>query len=114
MKNKSYTRSARRSQSGFINLRMLLGLTLGLSGVALAILAGRDGALRRDSQPARYMPVPGDSSQEEAIGLSQLEQYWHDRLTFPTGRFDPAWVRAAAAQHASMATGVPAGLHLKL
>ena len=44
----------------------------------------------------------------------RLEQYWHDRLTFPTGRFDPAWVRAAAAQHARMATGVPAGQHLKL
>ena len=39
---------------------------------------------------------------------------WHDRLTFPTGRFDPAWVRAAVAQHARMTTGVPAGQHLKL
>jgi hypothetical protein len=36
------------------------------------------------------------------------------RLTFPTGRFDPAWLRAAAAQHARLATGVPAGQHLKL
>ena len=48
------------------------------------------------------------------VVLAELEQYWHDRLTFPTGRFDPAWVQAAAAQHARMATGVPAGLHLKL
>src|SRR5712691_2847815 len=114
MKNKSYTRSARRGQSGFINLRMLLGLTLGLSGVALAILAGKDGALRRPSGPERYMPVPGSDTRDEASGLAELEQYWHNRLTFPTGRFDPAWLRAAAAQHARMATGVPAGQHLKL
>ncbi len=43
-----------------------------------------------------------------------LEQYWHDRLTYPTGRFDPAWVRAAATQHARMASGVPAGAYSKL
>jgi hypothetical protein len=60
------------------------------------------------------MPVPGSGPQSEAAGLEQLEQYWHDRLTFPTGRFDPAWVRAAFAQHESMTAGVPAGQHLKL
>src|SRR5215471_6931955 len=104
----------RVGQHGFINLRALLGLTLGLSGVALAIFAGKDGALQRPSEPERYMPVPGGDLRDEAANLGQLEQYWHDRLTFPTGRFDPAWLRAAAAQHARMATGVPAGLQLKL
>src|SRR4029434_2644902 len=66
------------------------------------------------SEPERYMPVPGAKGQSEAVGLAQLEQYWHDRLTFPTGRFDPAWVRAAAAQHARMMSGGPAVPHLKL
>jgi hypothetical protein len=98
----------------FFNLRVLLGLTLCFFGLALAMLAGREGPLRRASQPERYMPVPGANSQDEAARLAQLEQYWQDRLTFPTGRFDPAWVRAAAAQHARMVTGVPAGLYLKL
>src|SRR6266699_951982 len=116
MKKKYSTKPVRRSlgEGGFINLRALLGLTLCFSGVALAIFAGRDGALRRASQPERYMPVPGGNLQGEAAGLAQLEQYWHDRLTFPTGRFDPAWVRAAAAQHARMTSGVPAGPYLKL
>jgi len=129
MKKKSSTRSTapttprqlavvstrrRLSETGFINLRTLLALTLGLSGVALAIFTGKEGAVPRASEPERYMPVPGSSSRDEAAGLAELEQYWHDRLTFPTGRFDPAWVRAAAAQHARMATGVPAGQHLKL
>ena len=104
----------RLGEGGFINLRTLLALTLGLSGVALAIFAGKDGAVPRPSEPERYMPVPGGNYRDEAAGLAQLEQYWHDRLTFPTGRFDPAWVRAAAAQHARMTSGVPAGQHLKL
>src|SRR5437773_4378066 len=54
-----------RHEGGFINLRALLALSLCFSGVALAIFAGRDGALRHASQPDRYMPVPGDSSQSE-------------------------------------------------
>src|SRR5438034_1271639 len=116
MKKKYSTKPVRRSlgEGGFLNLRILLALSLCFSGVALAIFAGRDGALRPAPEPDRYMPVPGGRSQSEAAGLEQLEQYWHDRLTFPTGRFDPAWVRAAAAQHARMTSGVPAGQHLKL
>jgi len=111
---KSFQSTVAQSHGGFFNLRALLGLTLVLSGVALAILAGKDGALRQPSQPERYMPVPGGNSRDEAVGLQELEQYWRDRVTFPTGRFDPAWLRAAAAQHARMAVGVPAGQHLKL
>jgi hypothetical protein len=104
----------RLGEGGFINLRVLVGLTLGLAGIALAIFAGKDAAVPRVSEPERYMPVPGAKGQSEASALEQLEQYWHDRLTYPTGRFDPAWVRAAVAQHERMAIGVPAGLHLKL
>lgn len=74
-------------------------------------MAGRDGADTRVVQPERYMPVPGANSGDESSRLAELEQYWHDRLTFPTGRFNPAWVRAAAAQHSRMATGVPAGFY---
>ena len=103
-----------RGAGGFINLRALLALLLGFTGVALAIFAGRDVAVRPASEPDRYMPVPGSKPESEAAGLAKLEQYWHDRLTFPTGRFDPAWLRAAAVQHGRMTSGVPAGQHLKL
>src|ERR1043165_9359698 len=102
------------SQGGFFNLRVLLGLTLSVCGVALAIFAGSHGALHRGPEPDRYLPVPGANSRDEAARLAQLEQYWHDRLTYPTGRFDPAWVRAAAAQHARMTSGIPAGAHRTL
>src|SRR5262245_28670290 len=105
---------SRFNEAGFFNLRALLAVTLCFLGLALAIFAARETLLRRVSQPARYLPVPGGNLQGEAAGLAELEHYWHDRLTYPTGRFDPAWLRAAAAQHARMATGVPAGQHLKL
>jgi hypothetical protein len=108
MKKKSNSRSA------FFNLRVLLGVSVGFLGVALGIFAVRPSAEQRAPAALRYMPVPADNPQEEAAGLSRLEQFWFDRLTFPTGRFNPAWVRAAAAQHDRMQSGVPFGQHLKL
>ena len=52
------------------------------------------------------MPVPGG----EADDLNRLEMEWHNRLTYPTGRFDPAWVRLAAAQDAQVQRAIPAGI----
>src|SRR5215467_13794206 len=100
------------SQSAFINLRLLLASSVAVAGVALAIVATRPSA--EEQQLPHYMPVAGGNTHDEAAGLSQMEQYWHDRVTFPTGRFNPAWVRAAAAQHASMPAGIPFGRHVKL
>src|SRR3954471_13009448 len=57
-------------------------------------------------EPERYMPVPGGETDD----LDEMEQQWTDRLTYPTGRFDPAWVRNAAEQDAQLSRGVPAGL----
>src|SRR5215467_10077827 len=126
MKNRCLTplRFSRRSdhkssrssvgEAGFFNPRALLGLTVCFAGLALAIFAARESTMHRVSQPARYMPVPGGNLRGEAERLGELEQYWQDRLTYPTGRFDPAWVRAAAAQHARMAIGSPGGAYQKL
>src|SRR5690348_16314098 len=107
MKNASFTRSnicnrfhrqlpRSLGEAGFFNPRALLGLTLCFAGLALAIYAAKESSLRNVTQPPRYMPVPSDKLEGEAARLAELEQYWQDRLTFPTGRFDPAWVRAAA------------------
>ena len=107
------------ARAAFFNVRVLLGVTLGFLGLALAIFAAKESVLRSPkrpnqtilaaTQPARYMPVPGANKREEAAGLAQLEQFWFDRLTFPTGRFNPAWVRAAAREHARMPKGMPFG-----
>ncbi|MDQ6860818.1 MAG: hypothetical protein M3032_06645 [Verrucomicrobiota bacterium] len=54
------------------------------------------------------MPFPGES-EHEADKLSELELYWANRLTYPTGKFDPAWVRAAAIENEKLTTDVPEG-----
>ena len=75
----------------------------------LSLMRSRRQARRTRRVPPRYMPVPGTRPEAEAEDLGRLEQFWTDRLTYPTGRFDPAWLRAAAAQHARLRIGVPAG-----
>jgi hypothetical protein len=98
-------------QSGFFNLRALIGFTLCFAGVVLALFAHFSlPSATKASRPLPYMPVPGTKPEAEAAGLGRLERYWNDRLTYPTGRFDPRWLRAAAAQHARLPVGVPAGV----
>ncbi len=56
------------------------------------------------------MPVPGG----EADDLNRLEAEWYDRLTYPTGLFDPAWVRRAAVSDALVQRSIPAGVQRDL
>ncbi len=122
MKKSSYTRSVvrhnpclavvprLRDEGGFFNLRALIGFTLCFAGVALALFAhfspvtdhlGLSGVAKA-SRPLQYMPAPGGRPEAEAADLARLERFWNDRLTYPTGRFDPGWLRAAAVQHARL------------
>jgi hypothetical protein len=41
--------------------------------------------------------------------LLQQEGFWMQRMTYPTGRFNAAWVREAAIQDAQISRGVPNG-----
>jgi hypothetical protein len=41
--------------------------------------------------------------------LIEKEEYWAHRLSYPTGDFDPAWVREAAEHDARIQRSVPAG-----
>src|SRR2546421_2649969 len=134
MKKSSYTRSdvrhnpclavvpRLRDEGGFFNLRALIGFTLCFAGVALALFAhfspipdhlGLSGAAKA-ARPLPYIPAPGGRPEAEAADLARLERFWNDRLTYPTGRFDPGWLRAAAVQHARLPMGVPAGAPAKL
>jgi hypothetical protein len=87
-------------------------LSLCLAGLTLAVFAFDQPAerARQAESPQRDMPTLRENTQREAADLGQLEQYWSDRLTYPTGNFDPTWVRQAAAQHALLPQGIPAGL----
>ncbi|HEX8076872.1 MAG TPA: hypothetical protein VF511_03580, partial [Chthoniobacterales bacterium] len=55
-----------------------------------------------------YMPVAGEKGED----LERMETDWFHRLTYPTGRFDPAWLRAAAVQDTAIERAVPAGIRL--
>ena len=111
MKTKSSTSSA------FFHLRVFLGFSLVLVGVGLGVFAGRSAAPQRpDGTTGRgyYKPTLAGDSQGDLAGMARLEEYWHHRVTYPTGRFDPAWLRAAAVQHAQMSMAVPAGVPARL
>jgi hypothetical protein len=104
MKTNSCTRSA------FFTVRALIGFLFCFAGALLALFASGAFSGRNAERPARYMPVPGIRQDSESADLGRLERFWNDRLTYPTGRFDPRWLRAAAAQHARLPIGVPAGV----
>lgn len=107
-------RQTSRSTSAFFNLRALAGLALFLAGAAIAVTAFRHSAEPTTVQGERDLrlrdvPTLGESLGDERKSLERLEQFWNDRLTYPTGKFDPAWVRNAANQHMHMERAVPAG-----
>ncbi len=103
--------------AGFFNPRILLTFALCTLGVLLVtfsitgmpdLFVGGIADNDREAElelPQRDMPVPGG----EADDLNRLELEWANRLTYPTGRFDPAWVRSAAEQDARIVRGIPAG-----
>ena len=56
-------------------------------------------------RPELDMPVPGGKADD----LDRMEQEWHNRLTYPTGIFNPEWLRLAAATDALIQRAIPAG-----
>ncbi|MEY2538531.1 MAG: hypothetical protein QOG67_2271 [Verrucomicrobiota bacterium] len=104
------------SHSGFIKLRALFALTLCSVGLVMAMFsfagmpwhsAGSQGGQGLAARP-RYMPVRGEKGEE----LDRMESEWNNRLTYPTGRFNPAWLRQAAAQDAQISRRLPLGVSL--
>ena len=113
----------RVSKSGFFNLRMLLAfalcalgtlsVTFSFTGVPKLLVSGVEDSDRETERGdadrlARDMPVPGG----EADDLNRMELEWANRVTYPTGRFDPAWVRRAAEHDSRIARGIPFGARL--
>src|ERR1700730_17983380 len=95
------------SQSGFFNLRVLLALALCSVGALLAAISvappvqeGRKSTVRLE----RDMPVPGGKADD----LNRMEEEWNNRLTYPTGIFNPEWLRLAAATDALIQRAIPA------
>jgi hypothetical protein len=103
--------------AGFVSLRVLFALSLCSSGVLLAMfsfaempwLSSSSQNTRKAADPRpRYMPVLGEKGED----LDRMEAEWHNRLTYPTGRFNPAWLRQAAVQDAQITRRLPLGVSL--
>ncbi len=61
-----------------------------------------------DKEPAE-VESKTEEGKEEYEMLLQQEGFWHDRLTYPTGRFNPEWLREAVRQDSQVERGVPEG-----
>ena len=77
--------------------------------LTLGLVAGSAALHNRNSVP-RYAATP-EGENGEAEGLSRLEAYWNDRLTYPTGNYNPAWLQHAEAQAERIPSRVPKGIY---
>ena len=90
-------------------IRIALLAAVGLALFATVLAAGSTHWTHstKTSAPLRYMALPGGDVGEE---LGRLDTYWNERLTYPTGNYNPAWLRHAAAQAGQDSErGIPAG-----
>ena len=79
-------------------------IALGVAAVVLAVQGHQSSRATAPPSAAAYMPVPGSGEGEQ---FGAMDTYWNDRLTYPTGHFNPAWLRAAKAQDTSIASRRP-------
>src|SRR3982751_2972993 len=103
----------RARRFGFLQIRALMALALFGGAICLAKFSLAPPRATK-SEPERneldhlnrYMPVPGG----DADDLNRMEEEWNNRLTYPTGLFNPAWVRSAMVQDSAIRSAIPAGL----
>jgi hypothetical protein len=100
------------SRFGFFNLRFLFAFALCSTGVVLGMIGFAPSsqialvpAAATAPHLERDMPVPGGKADD----LDRMEQEWNNRLTYPTGLFNPEWLRLAAIKDALIARAIPAG-----
>src|SRR5689334_1109816 len=104
----------RANASRLAALIMLLGAVAAaghfLAGQRTTSAPALSGALA-SLNPMRGNFVPQPNVQLDLDGGSQYswEAYWTNRLTYPTGRFDPSWLLNAEQQDSRIARAVPAG-----
>jgi hypothetical protein len=92
--------------SGTPKVRVLAASLLSLTGAIFAGLGLTDTAQPdRHERAQRYMPVAGERGED----LDRMEVEWNNRLTYPTGIFNSAWLRAAAVQDREILSRVPLG-----
>ena len=78
----------------FVSALVVGLIALGVGAVVLAVPGHHSARATAPPSAAAYMPVPGTGEGEK---FGAMDTYWNDRLTYPTGHFNPAWLRAAKA-----------------
>src|SRR5207302_1376430 len=106
----------RARRLGFLQIRalaalLLFGAAICIAKFSFAPLRVANTEHRRDVDLKRphYMPVQGERGEE----LNRMEEEWSNRLTYPTGNFDPAWIRQAVAQDSLVQRAIPEGIPFK-
>src|SRR5947208_2770400 len=102
----------RGDRFGFLQIRVLVALLLFGAAICLAKFSVAPPRVnigereRGDVDRPRYMPVQGERGEE----LNRMEEEWNNRLTYPTGIFNPAWLQAAAVQDSLLQRAIPTGI----
>jgi hypothetical protein len=105
-------KTSRAGHFGFFQIRAVLALLLFGAAICLAkfslapLRTTSSDHERGERERARYMPVRGEGGED----LNRMEEEWNNRLTYPTGVFNPAWVRQAATQDSLIRRAIPAGI----
>src|SRR5690242_4906567 len=108
-------KKSRTGLSGLLRIRVFAALMVCGMGICLAKFSfspsqfAKSNRARGDFDRPRYMPVQGERGEE----LNRMEEEWNNRVTYPTGVFDPAWIRQAALQDSVIERAIPAGVPFK-
>ncbi|MBK8464725.1 MAG: carboxypeptidase regulatory-like domain-containing protein [Chloracidobacterium sp.] len=76
-----------------------------------ASLTGTQSSAEQPVEPIKVKTKEEKSKSKYEMSL-KVEEFWNDRLTYPTGRFDPKWLREAVQQDAQVERAVPAGIQI--
>src|SRR6188508_2541512 len=90
--------------------RIVSTIVVGVLALSALVFGGWQAGAHSHVAPSaapHYLPPSGEVGKGEQFAA--MDTYWNDRLTYPTGHFNPAWLRAAKRQDARIATKRPAG-----
>src|SRR3954470_15669713 len=88
-------------------MRIVLVAIAGLAlFTALAVAGSKHVGSGSPSAQGAVKDLPVQGGTEE---LGAADSYWNTRLTYPTGHYNPAWLRIAARQAARLPDRAPAG-----
>src|SRR3954451_3790617 len=88
--------------------RIVSTIVVGVLALSALVFGGWQARAHSNVAPAaapHYLPPGGEVGKGEQFAA--MDTYWNDRLTYPTGHFNPAWLRAAKRQDARIASRTP-------